>query len=148
MFCDLFTCFLFINKFINEENGKSGGDCWWIELVIVIAVIAILAGVLIPTFGNVIEKANASAAYQEAKNAWTQYLTNVDYSTGTAEEDLVIVVSEGKYFVKVTDGKIDATATKVTDSVTIPTGYTKELLDLDKTAGADGVFGETAQNNG
>lgn len=37
-----------------------------VELVIVIAVIAILAGVLIPTFSGVIQKANESAALQEA----------------------------------------------------------------------------------
>lgn len=36
-----------------------------VELVIVIAVIAILAGVMIPTFGSVIEKANQSKAYQQ-----------------------------------------------------------------------------------
>ena len=37
-----------------------------VELVIVIAVIAILAGVLIPTFSGVIQKANESAALQKA----------------------------------------------------------------------------------
>ncbi len=37
-----------------------------VELVIVIAVIAILAAVMIPTFSNVIEKANASAVQQVA----------------------------------------------------------------------------------
>ena len=39
------------------------------ELVIVIAVIAILAGVLIPTFGSVIENSHASAAMQNCRNA-------------------------------------------------------------------------------
>lgn len=42
-----------------------------VELVIVIAVIAILAAVLIPTFSNVIDKANKSATLQEARNAYT-----------------------------------------------------------------------------
>jgi prepilin-type N-terminal cleavage/methylation domain-containing protein len=37
-----------------------------VELVIVIAVIAILAAVLIPTFSGVVQKANESAALQEA----------------------------------------------------------------------------------
>ena len=41
------------------------------ELVIVIAVIAILAAVLIPTFANVIENANQSAALQTCTNALT-----------------------------------------------------------------------------
>ena len=56
------------------------------ELVIVIAVIAILAAVLIPTFSNVIEKANQSAAMQNCRAAISDY--------GTPEPGLV--VSEGK----------------------------------------------------
>ncbi len=47
------------------------------ELVIVIAVIAILAAVLIPTFSNVIENAKESAALQTSKNALTDYLATV-----------------------------------------------------------------------
>lgn len=43
------------------------------ELVIVIAVIAILAAVLIPTFANVIENANQSAALQTCTNALHDY---------------------------------------------------------------------------
>ena len=37
-----------------------------VELVIVIAVIAILAAVLIPTFSGIISRANANAAKQRA----------------------------------------------------------------------------------
>ena len=40
-----------------------------VELVIVIAVIAILAAVLIPTFAGIISKANQSSAQQEAASA-------------------------------------------------------------------------------
>ena len=130
---------------MKKRNSKKGFTL--VELVIVIAVIAILAGVLIPTFGGVIDKANASAAYQEAKNAWTEYLTSVDYSKETAADDLLIVVNEGKYFVKVTDGKIDATATKVKDNnlTTAKAEFTKELLDLDgETPEVEGVFGKAA----
>lgn len=43
-----------------------------VELVIVIAVIAILAAVLIPTFSNVIKKARKSAALQEATSAYKE----------------------------------------------------------------------------
>ena len=39
-----------------------------VELVIVIAVIAILAAILIPTFSNVIEKANENADIQLVNN--------------------------------------------------------------------------------
>ncbi len=45
-----------------------------VELVIVIAVIAVLAAVLIPTFSSVIDKANESAALQEATNAYKEYV--------------------------------------------------------------------------
>lgn len=48
-----------------------------VELVIVIAVIAILSAVLIPTFGNVIQNANDSAAFSTASNALTQYTTSM-----------------------------------------------------------------------
>lgn len=44
-----------------------------VELVIVIAVIAILAAVLIPTFSNVIESANKSADLSEAQNSLKAY---------------------------------------------------------------------------
>lgn len=47
------------NKFKNKSFTNIKGFTL-VELVIVIAVIAILAGVLIPTFSNIIEKANAS----------------------------------------------------------------------------------------
>ena len=39
-----------------------------VELVIVIAVIAILSAVLIPTFSNLIKKANLSADQQAIRN--------------------------------------------------------------------------------
>lgn len=48
-----------------------------VELVIVIAVIAILSAVLIPTFGNVIQRANDSAAFSTASNALTKYTTSM-----------------------------------------------------------------------
>ena len=44
-----------------------------VELVIVIAVIAILAAVLLPTFSNVIESAKQSSATQTATNAFKSY---------------------------------------------------------------------------
>ena len=49
------------------KKNKSGFTL--VELVIVIAVIAVLAGVLLPTFSNVIENAKESARYQQAVNA-------------------------------------------------------------------------------
>ena len=52
------------------KNNKKGFTI--VELVIVIAVIAILAGVLIPTFAGIVSKAKKSAAEQEAANAYKE----------------------------------------------------------------------------
>lgn len=45
-----------------------------VELVIVIAVIAILSAILIPTFGNVIKEAKENAAQEDARTAYQQFL--------------------------------------------------------------------------
>ena len=97
---------------MKKRNAKKGFTI--VELVIVIAVIAILAAVLIPTFSGVVDKANQSAAYQEGKNLWTEYLAQVDYTQGEPEDDLVIVVKNGAYYVTVSDGKLSTEATKAT----------------------------------
>ena len=52
-----------------------------VELVIVIAVIAILAAVLIPTFSGVIQKANDSAALQQATSAMKSTLAQSSNAT-------------------------------------------------------------------
>lgn len=54
------------------KNNKKGFTL--VELVIVIAVIAILAAVLIPTFGSVINNAQKSAVEQEGSNLYTGIL--------------------------------------------------------------------------
>ena len=50
---------------------KSGFSM--VELIIVIAVIAILAAILVPVFTNIIDKANESEAIQNARNAYSNY---------------------------------------------------------------------------
>ena len=55
-----------------------------VELVIVIAVIAILAAVLIPTFSGIVTKAQNSAALQEARNVYTEIYAD-DISDGTVD---------------------------------------------------------------
>ena len=77
------------------------------ELVIVIAVIAILAAVLIPTFSNIIEKANKNAALQEARNIYTQYVAE-NAKNGNIPSDAWIEVDDGAYYVHVINGAIDA----------------------------------------
>ena len=92
-----------------KQNNKKKGFTL-VELVIVIAVIAILAGVMIATFSNVVEKANASKAFQEAKSridaAYINCLTeekSVDYvSVGT--DGSVVFYAEGNADVKSTEG--------------------------------------------
>ncbi len=61
---------------MKKVNNKKGFTI--VELVIVIAVIAILAAVLIPTFSGVVEKANKTAALEKAKNSLTAVLTAKD----------------------------------------------------------------------
>lgn len=69
-----------------------------VELVIVIAVIAILAAVLIPTFNSVIKKANKSAAQQTASHAYT--IVASEYAQSTALQTATI-------YIKVTKGSAD-----------------------------------------
>ena len=62
-----------------------------VELVIVIAVIAILAGVMIPTFSGVIDKANQSARQQAVtaayKDAYGVALSDGDISANEVIEN-------------------------------------------------------------
>ena len=64
-------------------------------MVIVIAVIAILAAVLIPTFSNVVEKAQDSAFKQEAANAYKVALADALADDGviTNEEEGFVVTA-------------------------------------------------------
>ena len=62
-----------------------------VELVIVIAVIAILAAVLIPTFSSITNSARESAALQEAKSGSETILA---LTTGTLPEDSAFLVAD------------------------------------------------------
>ena len=57
-----------------KRNNKKGFTV--VELVIVIAIIAILAGVLIPTFASLIQKANTSADIQACRQMNTYLAVN------------------------------------------------------------------------
>ncbi len=79
------------------RNNKKGFTI--IELVIVIAVIAILAGVLIPTFSSVTRKAKESAALQTVEAAQSILM---------AEENAQLTEGAIYYFINTADAK-DAT---------------------------------------
>ncbi len=86
------------------------------ELVIVIAVIAILAAVLIPTFTTVVDKANESAAMQEARSEFENF--NVEALTSESDvRNFVIKYQKGDsadvYYFVVTDGQFSTTPVKL-----------------------------------
>ena len=71
-----------------------------VELVIVIAVIAILAAVLIPTFSGIVDKANESSAFQEATNQYKR--DNINYMAqgyGSGVPDGKVYEVNGYYYI-------------------------------------------------
>ena len=89
---------------MNKKNNRKGFTT--VELVIVITVIAILATVLIPTFSNLITKANQSSAMQQANGIYKNLL--IEHADNLANFDGYIAV-DGYYFV-VEDGQFSDTA--------------------------------------
>ena len=100
-------------------NKKSGFSM--VELIIVIAVIAILAGILIPVFTNIIDNANQSEAIQNARNAYSNYA--IDHVQEDAEQsggmrdliyiqqaDRVVIIQQGSTKDEVYDSTEEAVA--------------------------------------
>ena len=100
-----------------------------VELVIVIAVIAILAGVMIPTFSGLVEKANDSKRVQLASAAYREA-----YAIALASGGEIIANekadSNGLYFTFEADG-LNATVVFATK-------------DEDKTLGGEQVLADSA----
>ena len=100
----------------NTKNNRKGFTI--VELVIVIAVIAILATVLVPTFGNVIKDAKDAAALQEAKNAYTNYVSD-NATTADGYSDVAIYMIDDTtdtYVVIVNGAVLDTTYTSESDA--------------------------------
>ena len=128
-----------------KRNNKKGFTIT--ELVIVIAVIAILAAVLIPTFSGVIDKAKKSAADQEAAVALKNMLTADD---DASLEGVWYFVHEDGYWYQYANGKLESkdyveggllphtvddndviySKDDVANWIDIPTGVTVEIKEL------------------
>lgn len=117
---------------MRKNNNKKGFTI--VELVIVIAVIAILAAVLIPTFSGVIDKAKESGALQKAtslyKDAYAVAISDGEIKTDETKEETVI---SGNLAFKFTsaDGSIDI------ETVVVYATTTKTETDGSKTTIAD-----------
>jgi prepilin-type N-terminal cleavage/methylation domain-containing protein len=119
-----------------RKNNRKGFTI--VELVIVIAVIAILAGVLIPTFASVVEKANVSNALQQAKNTYTEDLALLDAQTAnyTKDEykeyvdsaDTTLVAGKTYYTKAEANGVVTYTAVASPENTAIATYY--ELVSI------------------
>ena len=83
-----------------------------VELVIVVAVIAILSAVLIPTVSGLISSSKDAATLSAARNAYTEYVANAAQNGEDAAEDFVYYsVSNGRY-VCIIGGNLDETTLK------------------------------------
>jgi type IV pilus assembly protein PilA len=128
-----------------------------VELVIVIAVIAILAAVLLPTFAGIIDRANENASYQRARSTMDEVLGAEYYETLTDMSGMVFSITKGNshYVYQVKDGGLirlynknaaDQTGTNVTvdaaGEVHAASGYTVTELYHGKYAGVT-IYGVT-----
>ena len=118
-----------------KRTNKKGFTI--VELVIVIAVIAILATVLVPTFTGVIADATDAAFNADAKAKYTQYIA--DATKADAQADIIIEASvngDAKYYA-VVDGAFDADNQKDTIDECL-----EEYFGSEATYGtpADGIY--------
>lgn len=118
---------------MRNTNKRQGFTI--VELVIVIAVIAILAGVLIPTFSNVIQKAKDSRDQQDALNIYKEQVlalkadNELKDTNNSGKEEVLVVLRENqtdvKYFLFV-DGKcMESTADASCDIIVTEEGVSQ-----------------------
>ena len=76
-----------------------------VELVMVIAIIAILAAILIPVFVNVADEAKESEMYQNARNTYTRYATDHAQDTDAKTN---FIYEDGERYVIIKNGAVIA----------------------------------------
>ena len=115
-----------------------------VELVIVIAIIAVLAAVMIPTFSGVLGDAKDSAATSGAQNAYTQHVFNCTQAE-TDPEALLAYNSDGRW-VKIVDGQHGEPIEAADATAALKAWYDDAESDDDESAGysvvaVDGIEG-------
>lgn len=126
---------------MKTHNKKRGFTI--VELVIVIAVIAILSAVMVPTFSGVVRKAKESAALQEANAAVRAVAGTTEWGTLDVEGvdvDAYVVINEDYAFALKAD-KLE--------QATVPANTTFANVAAAKTAGkaaGDVVYLASAEN--
>ena len=110
-----------------------------VELVIVIAVIGILATVLIPTFGNVIQNAKDSQIVQAARNAYIQKSAEDKTAIGGdfvyVADGRYVAIKDGNLVLKTgsTDVEIFDTADAAIAKLELPTTTVEKVEGVDTT---------------
>ena len=87
-----------------NKNMRKGFTT--VELVIVIAVIAILATALIPTFGGLINSANKTAAREEARQIFNDYMLVKTTEAAGANYFIKVVNNSTTYYFEVINGQL------------------------------------------
>ena len=118
-----------------RRNNKKGFTI--VELVIVIAVIAILAAVLIPTFSGIVTKAKENAALQEAKNEYTNIYALALSDNGVIDEYDDFDANGNKVIEGNESGEVENPAIKATK---VDTTYTIETAEYKFTFDAKGIL--------
>ena len=97
-----------------------------VELVIVIAVIAILAAILIPVFANVTDSANEASLKAEIKNAYSAFVADVALEGDTYESIEEYIFGDGTDYYK-----WDASAGEDGKGAWVTTTFTKGAEDFE-----------------
>lgn len=113
-----------------------------VELVIVIAVIGILSAVLIPTFSNLTDKANQSAAEQAVVNEYKEWLVeNAEKDNGLPTN---LLVEYNNYWFQFNGNQFESiTAPTIADQATAPANY---VLLTDRTGIYESFFAAPTNN--